>query len=153
MLIHGAAGNVGGFAVQLARAAGAHVIGTASAANLDVVLELGARDVIDAEGFEDAVEPVDVVFDTVGGERLRHSRAVLRPGGRLVSVAEQPPDEGVYFVVEPNRDQLRSIARLVDRGELHSPPVEVFPLNEATEAFARSLEPRRRGKVVLANAA
>jgi NADPH:quinone reductase-like Zn-dependent oxidoreductase len=154
VLIHGAAGNVGGFAVQLARAAGAHVIGTASAANLDFVLEVGAHDVVDAaEGFEDAVEPVDVVFDTVGGERLRRSRAVLRPGGRLVSVAEEPSDGGVYFIVEPNRDQLRSLARLVDGGDLRAPPVEVFSLTSAPEAFARSLEPGRRSKVVLAVAA
>jgi NADPH:quinone reductase-like Zn-dependent oxidoreductase len=154
VLIHGAAGNVGGFAVQLARGAGAHVIGTASAANLDLVLELGAHDVVDAtEGFEDALEPVDVVFDTVGGERLRRSRAVLRPAGRLVSVAAEPPDGGVYFVVEPNRDQLHSLARLVDRGDLRPPPVEVFPLTSAPQAFARSLEPGRRSKVVLAVAA
>jgi NADPH:quinone reductase-like Zn-dependent oxidoreductase len=152
VLIHGAAGNVGGFAVQLARAADAHVIGTASAADLDFVLEVGAHDVA-AEGFEDALEPVDVVFDTVGGERLRRSRAVLRPGGRLVSVAAQPPDGGVYFIVEPNRDQLRSLARLVVGGELRPPPVEVFALTSAPEAFARSLERGRRGKVVLAVAA
>jgi NADPH:quinone reductase-like Zn-dependent oxidoreductase len=153
VLIHGAAGNVGSFAVQLARAAGAHVIGTASAANLDFVLEVGAHDVVDAaEGFEDAVEPVDVVFDTVGGERLRRSGAVLRPGGRLVSVAAEPTDGGVYFVVEPNRDRLSSLARLVDRGDLRPPPVEIFPLTSAPEAFAQSLEPGRR-KVVLAVAA
>jgi len=151
VLIHGAAGSVGGFAVQLARAAGAHVIGTASAANLDHVLELGAHEVVDAaEGFEDAVEPVDVVFDTVGGERLRRSRAVLRAGGRLVSVAEPPPGEGVYFIVEPNRDQLGSLARMVGGGDLRPPLVEVFPFTSARDAFARSLEPGRRGKVVLA---
>jgi len=75
---------------------------------------------------------------------------VLRPGGRLVSVAEKPPDGGDYFVVEPNRDQLRSIARLADAGELRPPSVEIFPLASAPEAFARSLEPGRRGKVVLA---
>ena len=154
VLIHGAAGNVGGFAVQLARAAGAHVIGSASAANLDFVLDLGAHEVVDAaEGLEDAVEPVDVVFDTVGGERLRRSRAVLRAGGRLVSVAEEPPEGGVYFVVEPNRDQLGSLARRIDGGDLRPPLVEVFPLTSAREAFARSLQPGLRGKVVLAVAA
>jgi NADPH:quinone reductase-like Zn-dependent oxidoreductase len=154
VLIHGAAGNVGGFAVQLARAAGAHVIGTASAANLDFVLELGAHEVVDAaNAFEDAVEPVDVVFDTAGGERLRRSPAVLRAGGRLVSVAEEPPEGGVYFIVEPNRDQLGSLARLVDGGDLRPPLVEVFPFAAAREAFARSLEPGRRGKVVLTVAA
>jgi NADPH:quinone reductase-like Zn-dependent oxidoreductase len=152
VLIHGAAGSVGGLAVQLARAADAHVIGTASPADLDYVLEVGAHDVA-ADGFEDVLEPVDVVFDTVGGERLRRSRAVLRPGGRLVSVAEEPPGGGVYFVVEPNRDQLRSLANLVIGGELRPPSVEVFPLTSAPEAFARSLERGRRGKVVLSVAA
>jgi NADPH:quinone reductase-like Zn-dependent oxidoreductase len=151
VLIHGAAGGVGSYAVQLARARGAHVIGTASAANLGFIRELGAHEAVDAATrFEDAVEPVDVVFDTAGGERLRRSGAVLRGGGRLVSVAEEPPDGGVYFLVEPNRDQLRSLARLVDVGELRPPSVEVFPLTSAREAFARSLEPRRPGKVVLA---
>jgi NADPH:quinone reductase-like Zn-dependent oxidoreductase len=153
VLIHGAAGNVGGFAVQFARAAGAHVIGTASAASLDLILELGAHEVVDAAGFEDAVEPVDVVFDTVGGARLRRSPAVLRAGGRLVSVAEEPPDGGVYFVVEPNRDQLGSLARMVDGGDLRPPVVDVLPFTSAREAFARSLEPGRRGKVVLTVAA
>jgi NADPH:quinone reductase-like Zn-dependent oxidoreductase len=151
VLIHGAAGGVGRFAVQLARGRGAHVIGAASAATLETVRELGAHETVDAATrLEDAVEPVDVVFDTTGGERLRRSPALLRSGGRLVSVVEEPPDGGVYFTVEPNRDQLSSIARLVDRGELLPAPVEVFPLTSAREAFARSLEPGRRGKVVLA---
>ena len=96
------------------------------------------------------MEPVDVVFDTVGGERLRRSRAVLRPGGRLVSVAEEPPDGGVYFIVEPNRDQL-AVAREARRcRRAAAPSVEIFPLTSAREAFARSLERGRRGKVVLA---
>jgi NADPH:quinone reductase-like Zn-dependent oxidoreductase len=151
ILILGAAGGVGRFAVQVARARGAHVIGTASAADLQAVRELGAHETVDAATLlEDAVAPVDVVFDTTGGERLRRSPALLRAGGRLVSVAEEPPDGGVYFLVEPNPDQLRSIARLVDRGELLPGPVEVFPLTSAREAFARSLERGRRGKVVLA---
>ena len=154
VLIHGAAGNVGGFAVQLARAAGAHVIGTASATDLDLVLELGAHEAVDAaEGLLDAVELVDVVFDTAGGERLRRSPGVLRSGGRLVSVAEEPPEGGVYFIVEPNRDQLGSLARMVEGGDLRPPLVEVFPFTSAREAFARSLEPGRRGKAVLAVAA
>jgi NADPH:quinone reductase-like Zn-dependent oxidoreductase len=151
VLIHGAAGGVGAFAVQLARARGAHVIGSASAANLGLVRELGAHEAVyPGTPIEDAVEAVDVVFDTAGGERLRRSPAVLGAGGRLVSVAEEPPDGSVYFVVEPNRDQLTSLARLLDRGELRPPSVEVFPLASARAAFARSLEPGRRGKVVLA---
>jgi NADPH:quinone reductase-like Zn-dependent oxidoreductase len=152
VLIHGAAGGVGGFAVQLAHASGAHVIGTASAASRESVLDLGAHRVVDAATrFENAVAPVDVVFDTVGGELLRRSPAVLRAGGRLVSVAEEnPPDGGVYFIVAPNHDELQSIARRADTGELRPPPVEVYPLTSAREAFARSLERGRRGKVVLA---
>jgi NADPH:quinone reductase-like Zn-dependent oxidoreductase len=151
VLIHGAAGSVGAFAVQLARAAGARVIGTASAASRETVLELGAHQVVDAATrFEDAVGHVDVVFDTAGGERLRRSPAVLLAGGRLVSVAEEPPDGGVYFIVAPNHDQLRSIARRADTGELSPPPVEEYPLTSAREAFARSLKPGRQGKVVLA---
>jgi NADPH:quinone reductase-like Zn-dependent oxidoreductase len=89
VLIHGAAGGVGTFAVQLARWRGARVTGTASAANLDFVRGLGADEVIDyrAERFEDVVRDVDVVFDTVGGETLERSWGVLKPGGRLVTVA------------------------------------------------------------------
>jgi NADPH:quinone reductase-like Zn-dependent oxidoreductase len=81
---------------------------------------------------------------------MRRSFAVLGAGGRLISVAEEPPDGGVYFIVEPNRDQLTSIARLVDAGELRRPSIDVFPLASAREAFTRSVEPRRPGKVVLA---
>jgi NADPH:quinone reductase-like Zn-dependent oxidoreductase len=151
VLIHGAAGGVGWFAVQLARLTGAHVIGTASAAHRGAVLELGAMQVVDAATrFEDAVEPVDIVLDTAGGERLHRSHAVLRPGGRLISVAEEPPDGGTFFIVEPNRDQLSSLAKHADSGELRPPPVEVYPLTSAREAFARSLQPGRLGKVVLA---
>ena len=147
VLIHGAAGSVGGFAVQLARAAGANVIGTASAASLDLVRELGAREAVDAG--EDVAHTADLVVDTVGGERLRRSRAALRAGGRLVSVAEEPPEGGVFFIVEPNAEQLGSLARMVDAGGLRPPRVERFPLTEARAAFARSLEPGRRGKAVL----
>jgi NADPH:quinone reductase-like Zn-dependent oxidoreductase len=150
VLIHGASGAVGALAVQLARAHGAYVIGTASAAYLGSVSGLGAHEAVDAAApFEDAVEPVDVVFDTAGGERLRKSPAVLRAGGRLVSVAEEPPDGGTFFIVEPNRDQLTALAGLVDAGSLRPPPVEVFPLTSARSAFERSLAPGRRGKVVL----
>ena len=126
------------------------MIGTASATNLELVREFGAHEAVDGTSrFEDAVEPVDVVFDTAGGERLQRSGAVLRPGGRLVSVAEEPGEGGVFFIVEPNRGQLESLAKLVDAGSLQPPPVETFALTEATRAFTRSLQPGRRGKVVL----
>ena len=153
VLIHGAGGGVGHLAVQLARGRGAYVIGTASSAGADVVRSLGAHDVIDhtAARFEDVLEPVDLVFDTVGGELLSRSPAVVREGGRIVSVAEEPPAgiEGVYFVVEPNRGQLVELTRLVDAGDLRPAVDSVFPLADAPAAFARSMAAGKRGKVVL----
>ncbi|MGH3034542.1 MAG: NADP-dependent oxidoreductase [Gaiellaceae bacterium] len=159
VLIHGAAGGVGSFAVQLAHERGAHVIGTASSGNVETARELGADEVIDhtKTRFEDVVDPVDVVFDTAGGDRLKRSPAVVRPGGRLVSIAEEPPSESseargiraLYFVVEPNREQLVELARLVDRGDVRATIDEVFPLADARRAFERSLGGNRRGKIVL----
>jgi len=159
VLIHGAAGGVGSFAVQLARWRGAHVTATTSAGNVETVQRLGADRVVDhtRTRFEDAIEPVDLVFDTVGGDRLARSPAVLRPGGRLVSVATEPSQEraaahgitAVYFVVEPNREQLVELAGLVDTGELRPLVGEVFALADARAAFERSLGDHRPGKIVL----
>jgi NADPH:quinone reductase-like Zn-dependent oxidoreductase len=151
VLVHGAAGGVGSFAVQLARHRGAHVIGTASTSGVDTARELGADEVVDntRARFEEAVDPVDLVFDTAGGELLERSPAILRDGGRLVTVAEEPSGEGVYFIVEPNREQLAEIGRLADGGALRALVDSVFPLGEAREAFERSMQPGKRGKVVL----
>jgi NADPH:quinone reductase-like Zn-dependent oxidoreductase len=158
VLVHGAAGGVGHLATQLARRRGAHVIGTASGAGLDAARAFGAHEVLDGrhERFEEAVAPVDLVFDTVGGELLARSPAALREGGRLVSVAEEPPEappeariDARYFVVEPNREQLAEIARLADEGALRPAIDSVFPLAEARAAFERSLASGKRGKVVL----
>jgi NADPH:quinone reductase-like Zn-dependent oxidoreductase len=156
VLIHGAAGGVGQFATQLACERGAYVIGTASGAAVGRARELGADEVIDvgAIRFEDAVEPVDVVFDTVGGDVLARSPSVLRDGGRLVSVAEEPPattspSSATYFVVEPNREQLLELTRLVDDGKLVAAVDSVFPLSEARSAFERVQESGKHGKVVL----
>jgi len=151
VLVHGAAGGVGSFAVQLARARGAHVIGTASSGGGDTARQLGADEVVDnsAERFEEVLAPVDLVFDTAGGELLERSPAILRDGGRLVSVAEEPGGEGLFFIVEPDRGQLAELGRLADAGELRPLLDSVFPLAEAPAAFARSMEPGKRGKVVL----
>jgi NADPH:quinone reductase-like Zn-dependent oxidoreductase len=151
VLVHGAAGGVGSFAIQLARHRGAHVIGTASTSGVDTARELGADEVVDntRARFEEAVDPVDLVFDTAGGELLERSPAILRDGGRLVSVAEEPSGEGVYFIVEPNREQLVEIGRLADGGALQALVDSVFPLGEARQAFERSMQPGKRGKVVL----
>ena len=151
VLVQGAAGGVGHFAVQIARHRGAYVIGTSSAGNNKSVRELGADEVLTA--IPDAFEPVDLVFDTVGGERLERAPAVIRPGGRLVSVSEEPPQapgiSSTYFVVGPNHEQLIELAKLVDGGELHPTIDAVFPLSESRKAFERTMGDRRRGKVVL----
>jgi NADPH:quinone reductase-like Zn-dependent oxidoreductase len=148
VLIHGATGGVGQFATQLAHGRGAHVIATTSA--VEDARALGADEAIDhtRTRFEDAVEPVDLVFDTAGGDRLLRSPAVLKPGGRLVSVAEESPD-ATYFVVEPSREQLVELARLADAGELRPLVDGVFALADARAAFERSLGSGKRGKVVL----
>jgi len=157
-LIHGAAGGVGSLAVQLARARGAHVIATTSSANVEAVHRLGADEVIDhtTTPFEEAIEPVDLVFDTAGGRRLERAPAVLRPGGRLVSIATDPPSEAtehgitaLYFVVEPNHKQLAELARLADNGQLRPRVDSVFPLADAREAFQKVAECDHRGKIVL----
>ena len=154
VLIHGAAGGVGTFAVQLARWRGARVTGTASAANLDFVRSLGADEAIDyrTQRFEDVVRDVDVVFDTVGGETLERSWSVLKSGGRLVTVAasgERTTDERIraaYFIVEPSRTQLAEIARLIDESALRPIVGAVFPLAEARQAYQHK---PGHGKVVL----
>jgi len=151
VLIHGAAGGVGSFAVQLAHHHGAHVIGTASSGGVETARELGADEVVDATTtrFDEAVDAVDLVFDTAGGELLARSPAVLGAGGRLVSIAEEPSGDGVYFVVEPNRAQLDEVGRLAESGQLRPLVDSVFPLADAEAAFARSMAQGKRGKVVL----
>ncbi len=156
VLITGAAGGVGHFATQLARRRGAHVIGVASAGSLDAARGFGAHEAFDGRNgqLEEAAGPVDLVFDTVGGELLERAPAMVRAGGRLVSVAEEPPStaSGIgtsYFVVEPNREQLVEIGRLADEGALRPAIDSVYPLSEARAAFERSLAAGKRGKVVI----
>jgi NADPH:quinone reductase-like Zn-dependent oxidoreductase len=158
ILVHGGAGSVGVFVIQLARLHGAHVIATASAANREFVSELGADQVIDYHQvrFEEAIDPVDVVFDTVGGETLNRSWAVLKPDGRLVTVAsgaEASGDERVtkaFFIVEPIQKELASVADLIDTGKLRTIVDSVVPLSQAPDAFNGKLMRQRKGKVVIA---
>jgi NADPH:quinone reductase-like Zn-dependent oxidoreductase len=160
VLIHGAAGGVGTYAVQLAHWRGAHVIGTSRMVNATFLKELGADEVIDytAVQFEDKVRDVDVVLDTVGGDTLERSWRVLRPGGILVTIVSSGSPEragqhgvrGVFFIVRPNRAQLIEIARLID-ARLLRPIVEAtFPLAKARDAFEHGLRGHDRGKLVLA---
>jgi NADPH:quinone reductase-like Zn-dependent oxidoreductase len=157
-LILGAAGGVGHLATQLARWRGAHVIGSASSTSGEAAREYGAHEVVDGSvtSLEGTLETVDLVFDTVGGEALERSTEIVREGGRLVSVAEEPPKIAAgrkiatsYFVVEPNREQLVEITRLADEGELRPAIDSVFSLADVRSAFQRTLEGGKRGKVVL----
>ncbi|MCD0484217.1 NADP-dependent oxidoreductase [Streptacidiphilus sp. ASG 303] len=159
VLVHGGAGGVGSFVVQIAAALGAEVTATAGAADLDFVRGLGATRVVDyAHGhFEDHVGDVDVVVDLAGGATLARSWAVLRPGGVLVGIAEPPdPQEaarhgvrGVFFVVEPDSAGLRSVGRLIDEGRLTPAVDRVLPLSEARAGYEALAREHRRGKVVL----
>jgi NADPH:quinone reductase-like Zn-dependent oxidoreductase len=154
VVVHGAAGGVGAHAVQLARWCGAHVMGTASPATLDTARNAGAHEVLEREAAFAHIRDADLVFDTVGGETLARSSALLRDGGRIVSIAEEPPAalsgiDAVYFVVRPDGEQLVEIARLVDGGELRPAIDSVFSLAEARAAFERSLATGKNGKVVL----
>ena len=157
VLVHGGAGAVGSFAIQLARFRGARVTTTVSAQNLDFVKELGAERVIDygAVRFEEQVSGMDVVFDTVGRDTLHRSWGVLKPGGRMITIAadsEYATDSRVkqaYFIVEPNHEQLIRIGELLESGDLHPVVDTVLPLAQASAAFTGGVKERRgRGKLV-----
>jgi NADPH:quinone reductase-like Zn-dependent oxidoreductase len=158
VLIHGGAGSVGIFAVQLAHRHGAHVIATASTQTLSVVKGLGADEVIDyrKERFEEMVRDVDVVFDTVGGETLERSWSVMKPEGRMITVAadgetsSDPRIKQNYFIVEPNGERLGELAKLLDEGSLKTLVNAAVPLAEAAAAYARRVpQTLGYGKVVV----
>jgi NADPH:quinone reductase-like Zn-dependent oxidoreductase len=158
VLVHGAAGGVGLFAVQLARWKGAHVIGTASAGNIEFVRSLGAETVIDynAAPFERVVRDVDVVVDTVGGEIPERSWQVLRPGGVLVTVAAQlSPEAGQAHSVRAltarraSPDRLQPISELLETKQITPVVGPVFPLAQARQAHELSQTGHGRGRIVL----
>jgi len=159
VLIHGASGGVGTYAVQLAHWAGAQVLATASARNTDFLRDLGADLIIDyaTTRFEEVAHDVDVVFDLVGGDTLTRSWQVVRDGGVLVSVVSPPPTEpaprhGVrfaWFIVEPSGEQLRQIGSLLDAGQVRPIVDRVFPLAEARQAYDAGSRGHPRGKIVL----
>jgi NADPH:quinone reductase-like Zn-dependent oxidoreductase len=154
VLVHGAAGGVGSFAVQLARHKGTHVIATASKANADFVTALGADEVIDyrTTPFETVVRDVDVVLDTVGGDTRDRSWGILRKGGQLVTIAAdaerltQARVRDAFFIVEPNRVQLIKISRLIDTGVIRPIVGAVFAMEHFRQAYDQKPV---RGKHVL----
>ena len=157
VLVHGGAGAVGMFAIQLARLHGAQVTTTASPHNFEFVKQLGAERVIDyhAMPFEKIATGMDVVFDTVGGETLERSWGVLKPGGRMITIAadsEATSDERVkqaFFIVEPNHEQLSRIGNMLDMDELRTVVDAVLPLAQASAAYTGAVK-QRRGKLVIA---
>jgi NADPH:quinone reductase-like Zn-dependent oxidoreductase len=163
VLIAGAAGGVGHFAVQFAKFAGARAIGTGSSRNRDFVLGLGAQEYVDytQQDVAEAVNGVDVAFDTVGGETTQSLVPTVRQGGILVTIAAAPPTEaarerGVHaelLRVSPNPEQLARIAELVASGDVRVEIAEVVPLTEVQRAHELSESWHARGKIILKVAA
>jgi NADPH:quinone reductase-like Zn-dependent oxidoreductase len=156
VLVHGGAGGVGVFAVQLAHIHGAHVIATASSHSVNLVKELGADEIIDykTDRFEQVIDPVDVVFDTVGGTIRERSWTVLKPGGRMVTIVgdggADPRAKDAFFIVEPNHFQLVEVAKMLDAGSLRTFVNAAVPLSDAATAYAGKVQQKRGyGKVVV----
>ncbi|MFE0798556.1 NADP-dependent oxidoreductase [Streptomyces sp. NPDC058812] len=162
VLIHAAAGGVGHVAVQIAKALGAHVIGTASAGKHEFLRSLGADETVDYRetDFAEAVKDVDVVLDTIGGDTSLRSLRVLRPGGVVVSILPVGSDEfyeeaerlgvrAVRMLVDADRADMRQIAGLVESGKLRATIARTFPLADAAEAHALGETGRTTGKLVL----
>lgn len=159
VLIHGAGGGLGLFAVQLARNAGAHVVATATGEVMQRVAEMGAEQVIDykATRFEQACGEVDLVLDLVGGETQDRSWSVLKRGGRLISTLSEPSREkaeqagatGARFTCRADGSQLADIGAMVDAGTLEVRVVETFDFDHLRDALARQSEGHVSGKLVV----
>lgn len=162
VLVHAAAGGVGHVAVQIAKARGAHVIGTASEGKHELLRTLGADELIDyrSADFAEAAKDVDVVLDTIGGDYSLRSLRVLRPGGIVVSIlpvgsaefyeeAERLGVRAVRMLVDASHSGMRAIAGLVEQGALRATVAGTFPLAEAAEAHRLGGTGRTAGKLVL----
>jgi NADPH:quinone reductase-like Zn-dependent oxidoreductase len=164
VLILGAAGNVGAYAVQLASQAGLYVVATAGSADLDYVRSLGAEKAVDykKERFEESISGFEVVLDTVGGDAQQRSLPLLKPGGILVSVVSSVPEStqkrygirAAYFYVDVTTSRLNKITELFDSGKLVTNVGTVLPLEDARIAHEMlGGAPHKRGKIVLRIAA
>lgn len=161
ILVHAAAGGVGHFVVQLAKHAGAYVIGTSSAGNKDFLMELGLDEHIDYKNqlFEDVVKDVDLVFDGVGGDKVKRSIKVVKPGGTIISipsgipaeVVEEAKENGVnafFFLVQSNGADMEVLAGLLERGILR-PYVNHFDFSQMDIAHQQQESGSTRGRIVL----
>lgn len=159
VLIHGAAGGVGLFAVQFAKVRGATVIATGRKDDIPLLHRVGADQTIDyqSEKFENIMEDVDLVLDLVGGETQERSWNVLRKGGRLISTVQPPSDEkarqhgatGKVFMARARADQLRTIGRLIDEGSVAVHIEKTVPLDHVAEAHESLEHQHTQGKIVL----
>ena len=160
ILVHGASGGVGHFAVQFAAARGAQVVATCRGEDRDFVRQLGAETVVDYqhEDFSQFARDIDVVFDPVGGETRDRSWTVLRAGGTLVSTVGKPDQakaaelkvRGVGYMAQPSGAQLAEIGRLIDEGHVRPYVDRVYPMEASAEAERHLEEDHVRGKLVLA---
>jgi NADPH:quinone reductase-like Zn-dependent oxidoreductase len=156
VLVHGGAGAVGVFVIQLARMRGAYVIATAAARNREFLAGLGADQVLDyrTDRFED-IRNADVIFDTVGGATLERSWNVLSPGGRMVTIVSEAEGsredrvKAAFFIVEPNQKQLSEVAALLESGGLRAVVDTVIPLSRAADAYSGKVQRSGRGKLVV----
>lgn len=156
VLIHGAAGGVGMFAVQLARWKGAHVIATASNSSIQTVRELGADEAINYKTtpFEQVVKGVDLVLDILGGETRQNSWQVLKPNGILVSTVPPPPQapDGLrseMLMMQASGEQLVEITKLIEQGNLKTIVLQVFPLNKTAQALELNKTGHTHGKIAI----
>lgn len=159
VLIHGGAGGVGSYAIQLAKARGAWVAATASEVHHDYLGTLGVDQTVDyrRQQFEQIVDPVDVVLDTVGGETQSRSYRVLKPGGTLVSIAAPPNSDetkrfgvqGHWFFLEPDGQKLAELGALFSEGLMHPEVHAELPLEDVAEAHRMSEAGHVRGKIGL----
>lgn len=162
VLVHAAAGGVGHLAVQIAKARGAYVIGTASVGKHDLLHDLGVDEAVDyrSEAFEKAIELVDLVLDLIGGDVARRSLDVLHPDGRLICLPSAAAADALAaaagrglratgMLVEPDGDGLEDLARLVDQRRLRVLVSETFPLERARQAHRAGEMGRTTGKLVL----
>ena len=159
VLIHGGSGGVGSMAIQIAKSRGAKVIATASTANQDLLKRLGADQTIDytTAKFEDVAKDVDVVLDTVGGETLTRSYKVMKKGGAIVSIVDEPNQselashevKGSNLMAHPDSNVLAEIAKLVDQKKITPLVSQVLPLSDAVKAHQQIETQHTRGKIVL----
>jgi NADPH:quinone reductase-like Zn-dependent oxidoreductase len=159
VLIHGGAGGVGHFAIQIAKSKGAWVATTCAAGDFDFVRKLGADQAIDykADRFEERVSDIDLVYDLIGGETQERSFAVLKRGGALVSTLQEPDKAKAiaknltiaHYMAHPDAGQLTEIARLIEAGKIRPMVQATFPLAQAAKAEETLANGHIRGKIVL----